>query len=84
MNMLIDDAVREAAQNASAINSILVVRSTARRIAAQLGASEEEDIDAVARMLIKECARLGVAMEYQPADALLRIQRHGGGVLLEW
>ncbi|MBB4002656.1 hypothetical protein [Aurantimonas endophytica] len=69
----------EAVARASAAGSLLIVRQTAARIATANGISSEEHIDELARIIIGEGGRLGVAMEPGLREAIERLKSEGGG-----
>jgi hypothetical protein len=72
----------EAVARAAATGSLMIVRQTARRIAAANGITDEERIDDLARFIIAEGGRLGVAMEPGSREAVERLKDDGAGTIV--
>ncbi|MEF2553461.1 hypothetical protein VQ042_19220 [Aurantimonas sp. A2-1-M11] len=69
----------EAVARAAATGSLLIVRQTAARIAVDNGILSEEGIDDLARFIIAEGGRLGVAMEPGSREAIESLKSDGAG-----
>ncbi|EAS51263.1 hypothetical protein SI859A1_02078 [Aurantimonas manganoxydans SI85-9A1] len=72
----------EAVARAAATGSLMIVRQTARRIAAANAITDEERIDDLARFIIAEGGRLGVAMEPGSREAVERLKNDGAGTIV--